>query len=339
MKPVSWIFLIVSVILIVVGVLMCSIATLQAKKQDVALFDTETVDGEPGKIYDFSEDIINKLQIEVNDCDVNIICGAEENKAIMKNFSSAGYVCEVENRTLVIEDTVNLFDIKNIIETGNIRFKGFRYYLRDRKVITGKKTLDVYISDKFDIKIIDITVKSGDVKITGYENNTDYTVKITKGNLAATDIVTASEVVATIESGSATLDNITAKTLNVCLEEGNINAVLAVNEITADTKKGSVNIESKINLSEYSFFLEAPEGNIMLENYPRVGMYRADDAMLKNFIHAYAGGGNIIVQTYTGPEIPDSSATETETEPETAKESESSDYDFPPVVPVTSAAE
>ena len=334
MKPVSWIFLIVSVILIVVGVLMCSIATLQAKKQDVSLFDTETVDGEPGKVYDFSEDTINKLQVEVNDCDVNIICGAEESKAIMKNFSSAGYVCEVENRTLVIEDTVNLFDVKNIIETGNIRFKGFRYYLRDRKVITGRKSLDVYISDKFDIKIIDITVKSGDVKITGYENNTDYTVKITKGNLVATDIVTASEVTATIGNGTATLDNITAKTVNVSLDEGNINAVLAANEITADTKKGSVNIESKINLSEYSFFLEAPDGNIMLENLVKLGMYRADDAMLKNFIHSSAGGGNITVKTFIAPEIP--AGEETETEPETEQETEAVTYDFPPI---TAAAE
>ena len=205
MKPVSWIFLIIAVILFVVGLLMCSVASLQAKRQNIDLFDTRIVNGQSESEYDFTEDVIGKIQIEVSDCDVNIICGADKNKVVMNNFSSAGYICEVENRALIIEDTVNLFDIKDIIENGKIRFKGFRYYLRDRKITTGRKSLDVYISEKFDIKIIDISVESGDVNVAGYENNTDYIVNITKGKFSASDIVTGSQVTAAIGKGSANL--------------------------------------------------------------------------------------------------------------------------------------
>lgn len=318
MKPVSWIFLIIAVILSVVGLLMCSIASLQAKRQGIDLFDTKIVNGQSEAEYDFSEDVIGKIQIEVNDCDVNIICGAESNKVVMNNFSSAGYICEVENRALVIEDTVNLFDITDIIENGKIRFKGFRYYLRDRKITTGSKSLNVYISDKFDIKIIDITVNNGDVNIAGYENNTDYTVKIGKGKFTASDIVTSSVVSATVGKGSANLQHITAKTANITVDEGDITAVMSVKEITADAKKGSVSIESESDLSNYNFVLKAPDSTITLETLVKAGNYIANDAQLTNFIHASAGGGSVTVKSYvaplTPPETDNGDVSETETE-------------------------
>ncbi len=304
MKPVSLIFLIIAVIMVIVGMLMCSVASLQSKRQGIDLFDTKVVNGQSEAEYDFSNDVIGKIQIEVSDCDVNVICGSDKNKVVMKNFSSAGYICEVDNRALVIEDTVNIFDITDIIENGKIRFKGFRYYLRDRKITTGRKALDVYISDKFDIKIIDIKVDGGDVNIAGYENNTDYIVAITKGKLTASDIVTASEVRATIEKGSAGLYSVTAKSVNVTVDEGNINGVLSAKEITADAKKGSVFIESMSDLSGYNFVLKAPDSTITLENLVKSGNYIANDAQLTSFIHASAGMGSVTVKSYIAPPSP-----------------------------------
>ena len=151
MKPVSIIFLIVSVILVIVGLIICSVSMLQAKRQNVDLYDTKIVNGQSEAEYDFSEDIISKIQIEVGDCDVHIICGADENKVVMNNFSSAGYICEVNNRALVVEDSVNVFNIPDIIENGKIRFKGFRYFLRDRKITAGGKSLYVYVSEKYNV--------------------------------------------------------------------------------------------------------------------------------------------------------------------------------------------
>lgn len=319
MKPVSLIFLIIAVILTIVGLLMCSVASLQAKRQGIDLFDTKIVNGQSESEYDFSEDIIGKIQIEVNDCDVNIICGSDKNKVIMNNFSSAGYICEVENRALVIEDTVNLFDITDIIENGKIRFKGFRYYLRDRKITVGSKSLDVYISDKFDIKIIDVTVNNGNVNIAGYENNTDYNVKITKGKLSASDITTGSEVSATVEKGSVNLQHVFANTVNVTVDDGNITAVMSAKEITADAKNGSVVIESESDLSGYNFVLRAPDSTVTLENLVKAGNYVANDAQLTSFIHASAGKGTVTVKTYVAPLTPP----ETETEADTAEETTS----------------
>ncbi len=313
MKPVSIIFLIISVILVIVGLLTCSIAMLQSKRQGVDLYDTTIENGKSEAEYDFSEDTIGKVQIEVGDCDVDIIFGADENKVQMNNFSSAGYICEVDNRALVIEDTVNLFDITDIIENGKIRFKGFRYFLRDRKLTAGSKTLKLYVSEKFDLKVIDIKVKNGNVNIAGYVNNTDYTINISNGNLTATDLVTESGVTATVGKGRISLHRVTARSLDLSVEEGDIEAVVSGKEITALSKKGNIRIESENDLKTYNFHLKAPLSTITLEELVKAGNYIANDALLTNYIHADAEAGSVTVKTY----VPSIAPIETETAEET----------------------
>ena len=255
MRPVSIIFLIISVILVIVGLLTCSVAMLQSKRQGVDLYDTTIVNGQSEAEYDFSNDTISKLQIEVGDCDVDIIFGSDENKVKMNNFSSAGYICEVDNRALVIEDTVNIFDITDIIENGKFRFKGFRYFLRDRKLTAGNKSLKVYVTDKFDFKVIDVKVKNGNVNIAGYVNNTDYSISITNGNLTATDIVTESNITATVGKGKILLHRVTARSLALTTDEGDIEAVVSGKEITADAKKGNIKITSPLVVTMLSLLV------------------------------------------------------------------------------------
>lgn len=321
MKPVSIIFLIISVILIIVGLLVCSFSMLRAKRQNVDLYDTKIVNGQSEAEVDFSNEIVNKLQIEVGSCDVHVICGSDENKVVMKNFSSAGYICEVDNRALVIEDTVNIFNISDIIENGKIRFKGFRYFLRDRQITAGSKSLYVYVSDKFDVKVVDISVEKGDVTIEGYTNNTDYKINIGSGKFTASDIVTKSVVEATVGTGSVNLSHVSAQTVTLSVKEGSIMAILAADEITADAEKGSVRIESENDLAGYNFTLKAPASTITLEDLVKLGNYTANDAQLKKYIHASAGGGTVVVKTYVAPDAPLNPSTETgettETSPET----------------------
>ncbi|MBO4423388.1 MAG: DUF4097 family beta strand repeat protein [Clostridia bacterium] len=310
MKPVSIIFLIVSMILIIVGLLTCSFAALQAKRQNVDLYDTRIENGISESEYDFTNDTVGKIQIDVKDCNVTVICGSDRNKVEMRNFSSAGYICEIDNRALVIEDTVNVFNITDIIENGKIRFKGFRYFLRDRKLTAGKKALTVYVSDKADIKVIDISVESGDVDIKGYVNDTDYNINIKTGRLTASDISTKSQVNAAVGKGTVNLQHVEANSINISTEDGGITAVVAGREITAEAQKGSVTIECESDLSKYNFNLKAPESTITLDGgseygpLVRAGLYIATDAQLSSFIHASSGTGSVTVKQYVAPVTP-----------------------------------
>lgn len=319
MRPVSIIFLIISVILVIVGLLTCSIAMLQSKRQGVDLYDTTIVNGQSEAEYDFSNDTVSKLQIEVGDCDVDIIFGADVSKVQMNNFSSAGYICEVDNRALVVEDTVNIFNITDIIENGKIRFKGFRYFLRDRKLTVGDKSLKIYVSEKFDLRVIDIKVKNGNVNIAGYVNNTDYIINIENGNFIASDLVTESTLTANVGKGTVRLNHVTARTISTSTVEGNIDAIISAKEITADAKKGNINIESESDLSKYNFVLKAPVSTITLEELVKAGNYIANDALLTNFIHADAEAGSVKVKTYIPSIAPITPDDGTDTTADTAK--------------------
>ena len=319
MKPVSVIFLIVSAIMIIVGLLVCSVAMVQANNNDVDLYDMKIEDGQSKAEYDFSEDVFNRIQISVGKCSVNVICGADENKVVINNFSSAGYVCEVQNRSLVIEDTVNILDFTDLAQ-GNFRFKGFRYYLRDRKITATEKSVTVYITDKFDIKAIDITAEKGSVTVTGYENGTDYNVNVTEGSFKASNINTDSAVKVKIGKGSVELTEVTAKILSVEVDEGNITASASGGEITLYNKKGNILLESMDDLHDFNFNLRAPNATVSLLSLVRNAFYMATDAQLTRFIHATSETGTVRIEEYhkteeiedPGEDVTDTEAADTE---------------------------
>ncbi len=297
MKPVSVIFLIVSGIMIIVGLLVCSFAMVQANNQDIDLYDMKIEDGQSKAEYDFSEDVFNRIQISVGKCEVNVICGADENKVVIKNFSSAGYVCEVQNRSLVIEDTINILDFTDLAQ-GNFRFKGFRYYLRDRKITGTDKSVTVYITDKFDIKAIDITAEKGAVTVKGYDNGTDYNVKITEGSFTAENINTDSMVKVGIGKGFVKLKEVTANVISAEVAEGDINAAVSASEITLLSEKGNILLESMDDLNDFNFTLRAPKSTVTLVELVRNGVYIANDAQHTKFIHATSEDGKVKVDEY-----------------------------------------
>ncbi len=297
MKPVSVIFLIVSGIMIIVGLLVCSFAMVQANNQDIDLYDMKIEDGQSKAEYDFSEDVFNRIQISVGKCEVNVICGADENKVVIKNFSSAGYVCEVQNRSLVIEDTINILDFTDLAQ-GNFRFKGFRYYLRDRKITGADKSVTVYITDKFDIKAIDITAEKGAVTVKGYDNGTDYNVKITEGSFTAENINTDSMVKVGIGKGFVKLKEVTANVISAEVAEGDINAAVSASEITLLSEKGNILLESMDDLNDFNFTLRAPKSTVTLVELVRNGVYIANDAQHTKFIHATSEDGKVKVDEY-----------------------------------------
>lgn len=318
MKPVSVIFLIVSGIMIIVGLLVCSFAMVQANNQDIDLYDMKIEDGQSIAEYDFSEDVFNRLQISVGKCDVKVICGAAENKVVINNFSSAGYICEVQNRSLVIEDTVNILNFTDLAQ-GNFRFKGFRYYLRDRKITAANKSVTVYITDKFDIKAIDITAETGSVSVKGYDNGTDYSVNITEGKFTAEQINTDSTVKAKIGKGSVELNEVTANIISVEVEEGDIKAAVSGAEITLYNKKGNILLESMDDLSKFNFTLRAPKSTVSLLSLVRNATYMANDAQLTRFIHATSETGTVKIDEYhkvdeiedPGVDVPDTEPADT----------------------------
>lgn len=323
MKPVSVIFLLVSVVLVITGIIMCSAAMLQANNTGVELYDTVIVDGRSEAVYDFSSENISKIQIDVNDCNVEIVYGASEDKVIIRNFSSAGYVYDIENKAVLVEDAMNISSLEDVlidVAQGDFHFKGFRYFLRDRELSGEQKEITVYLSGKFDIKVVDVAVENGMISVKNGTGSTDYTLYAEKGDIYLSDTVTDS--VANLETGEGNIRvmGVTASSVEMKTGKGNIDADISACTVNAESAKGNVTVISHDDLEKFNYNLYSPKGTITLGELTKQGSHRAVNAMLTNLISATAYDGNISVKPYVGQvdgeETQESGTSQTETSAE-----------------------
>ena len=111
MKPASIIFLIVSVIIIIAGLVLCTAGVNLAREQDVALFATDvSVVGDDVIATDtFSGEIINKVKINLSDADVRIEpSGTEDTYIELVNFQIGTYDYSVQNKMLLVDNETSI---------------------------------------------------------------------------------------------------------------------------------------------------------------------------------------------------------------------------------------
>lgn len=294
MKPVSIVFLIISVFLIVVGVITCSVGMVQAKAQGIQLYDTKNENDEIVHTYDFSSDDIGKIEINAGDADVKIVCGADSNKIEIKNFSSTKYVCQVENKALVMQAGMNILSLTDLAQ-GEIRFKGFRYYVNDlfSSKTLGTKSVTVYVTDTFDIKVFDINVGAGDVEIVNSNCDADYSVTVDSGDVSLSDIETSSSVAVKIKnSGDITLDGVIAKTVNAYASDGGFEGEVSANEIFVEAGE-DVTLSCGYDLEQYNYDLEAPLGKITLLDNQYTVPHKTYNPNIQNKIDICAFNGDV----------------------------------------------
>lgn len=298
MKPVSIIFMIVAAFLIIAGLLVCSVGMIQAKNQGINLYD-EAIgdDGTVESSVDFSTEEVNKIQIDVGKCDVEIICNSDSDRVVINNISTAGYICEVQNKALVFEDSLNIFSLTDLAQ-GNFRFKGFRYYLHNRNIAETGQKVTVYLSSKYDIKMVEVKIKEGNFSISGYEQNTDYSISVTKGNITTSDLTTDSGFTASVGSGNIKLTNIKCPKITLSEENGNINALISSSEVTVNSTKGNVTIETEDDLELFNYDVKAPLGYVTINGVTKAKKHVATDAMLTKFFNIDCKNGDVVLKTY-----------------------------------------
>ena len=267
---------------------------VQAKAQGIQLYDTKNEDDEIVNTYDFTSDDIGKIEINAGDADVKIVCGADSNKIEIKNFSSTKYLCQVENKALVMQAGMNILSLTDLAQ-GEIGFKGFRYYVNDffSGKTLGKKSVTVYVTDTFDIKVFNVNVGNGDVEIVDSNCDADYNVTVESGNINLKNIETSSVVSLKInKSGNIKLDGIIAKTVNAYAQEGKLDGEISASEIFVEAGK-DVTLVCADDLEKYNYDLEAPLGKISLLGIQYNTYHKAYNPNLQNKIDVCAFDGNV----------------------------------------------
>lgn len=146
-------FLIIAVLLIVGGVILCSVAEDIALTDNYALFHSS----EDGGTYvreDFDPATIRKIELLVTDAEIQIIGGSEEAYVEFINFRDGLYTLSNNGEMLSMDEIPDLESLFNL--QSGFSFGGMRYILQSGTVSLGEKKINVYLPTETALKQISV---------------------------------------------------------------------------------------------------------------------------------------------------------------------------------------
>ena len=246
MKPTSIIFLLVSLIIIMTGMLICHSAEVQAEEEGIQLFDTVvSEDNELVTEIPFGKDeVYNKIELVAGDANVYIYGGFSEPLIRLVNFEDGSFRQTTANRNITIDTTIDIMSIIRFWESG-FSFRGLRNYLHSfGKESKAEKSIYIYLPSDNDINIVNITLDKGSVEVSNFDTPIDFNIKIKEGDVKFTDFKTTSQVSADMDEGSLYFRDAYVGILDAVLADGNITAEeFAFGKVTVNGRTSSVSLD------------------------------------------------------------------------------------------------
>lgn len=218
MKLTSYIFLVFAAILLVGGLMTCSVAETMAKTQNISIFEQKK-DKKGNNIYTYklTDEKLSKLNLNFSNVDVKIVGTEKESYVELKNFDAYDYATTLSGTTVTVDGTVS--SISSIIDLsgGGLRFKGFRYLFANKTAKNAKRSVTVYISDSCDLSSLSINLEKGSVTVSNIYNKIDYNITVNSGNVSFNNVSTESMINLEVNSGEIDVENTECITLNASL--------------------------------------------------------------------------------------------------------------------------
>lgn len=267
MKPTSIIFLVVSLVIILVGWIICGAAESSAEADGVQIFDsTITSDKNTVNTVTFgSEDIYNKIEIVADDADVYIYGGYSEPYMELVNFKDGSYRMTMTNRIINVDTTIDLMSVIKFWESG-FSFRGLRNYLhRSDSAAEASRRINLYLPSDGDVNVINVTLDSGSVYVSNFETQIDVNLTLGKGNAVFTSFITDSQISAEINSGDIYLRDVESGIFRAVMYDGDITAQnFKFRDVNIVGSTTSVSLLLMADMGDFTMNLSARHGNINL---------------------------------------------------------------------------
>jgi hypothetical protein len=316
MKPTSIIFLIVAVVLMAAGLATCFIATNMAEDSGVLLY-SQTLD--ENKNYVFTSDLSNigttKFEIEVKDCNVNIIGDSETSYVEIVNFKEGMYSYNITGKIITLDETPSISAMLKFWENG-FKFKGMRHIIKlgaDSSLEDKQKSVNVYLTKADEAKIINLRVENGDVNITSMYSQTDYDITLNGGDVRVASLRTTSNLLLKGDKCNLFVDQSFVRNLTVDIGEGNIvSKYYTFSNLDIHVDTGDVHIESTREVNNFNINLSSKEGHITFDGENLSGNYQNDNEKGTGTIKITTDSANITLNKSTAAPIADPALDETE---------------------------
>lgn len=285
MKKTSIIFLVIAVLLLVSGIVLRNKGIEKAEKNDQPLFkQTLTDEGDLIERFEYSPLTINKINVNLDkNTNVNIIGNAEKCYVEIVNYNALQYTVYPNNHTLTIEDDT-ISALMGRAEGGDISFNGVRDYIRNDKY-NEQKCINIYIATGAEVKIFDISILDGNVKIDNVPTVCDYTILMKEGNIETKNTPDLSLFKCKLDKGNVSVDK--AKISNTDI----------------DVKNGNVTFTTPIDLV-YDYTVTSETGSIKYNDESYTGSYTTENDEIDGLFTVKVGVGNVTIKTFEKTDFP-----------------------------------
>ncbi len=273
MKPTSIIFLIVSVVLIVGGMITCTVARNIAVTDNYYLF-SGSKNNEPFRNVDFSEQETTKIDLVLDNAEIRIIGGSEKSYIELYNFRDGFYNLSTAGKIITFDEILNLksfFDLSK-----GLSFGGIRYLLLSEKP-EGTPRINIYLNETAtdNLKMIQIEGKNYSLHLENLPAFCDITLDAEESiTLTADALHTSSALTVNAPSCKMTLNSLTLNTVTLKSESSYINAdSMLFKSLSIETDTGEIAITAPIKLSDYTVNISDGEGRINIGGLDRPRPY------------------------------------------------------------------
>ena len=256
------------------GYACVSVGKSRAAAEGIDLF-AGTADADSDYIYkyDFSQDEIGKIAINLKAADVNIIGGSSKSYIELVNFAEGMYEFSSSNKILTVS---NNSDFSQITDMASLvfNFKGLRSLVNYYNVYDRPKTINVYVTDELPINVFDCKIEKGDVTIKDNSSRSDYNVTLTSGTLTLQKITTDSAATLELENGKLIIDDCAIADLKITHKKGDSELITTVaKRLSAEIGEGDFNFGCRDDLSYYNLNLFTGVGSVKIDGADKGGFY------------------------------------------------------------------
>ncbi len=292
MKPTSIIFLVLSIILIIGGVITCFVASAAAKKEDIALFtQVENEDGDFVYTCEYEPEEIERISLSVKNAIVNVNAG-DEDKIELINFTEGSYSRGISSKSYIIDDTFNISQLF-VFDKGGFSFNGLRQYIRLASLRDKERVVNITLSLDA-LKVLSINVKNGSINIEGVSLSGDFILSATNGEINLLNVYTPSYIKLSGDKTQANIKGGYIKSLTCEFKSGELSAeALTVSNIKAETEIGNISLGIASFLDDYMINAQTDKGGIKIGTLDVLSPYIQGEDIATQIIRIKSGNGNI----------------------------------------------
>ncbi|MBE6714297.1 MAG: hypothetical protein E7575_03290 [Ruminococcaceae bacterium] len=282
MKKRSKLFLLISGIIFLSGVILCLVGAGIASASGEQLYSTKK-GSDRYYTYSFGDGETDRIKISITDGDINVFGGAEKNYIEIVNFNENNSSYKANSASVTFTETSEIKDITGLWESG-IGFKGLRHIIKTQS--SKNKAVNIYVTDTELVKSFELKLEKGNIDISGLSTKTNYSISVESGKIHLTDISTDGTLTVNAKGDSSTgiiLNSVIAKKAEFNAKRANL---IVGGDRAFKTDNCDINIGS---------------GKVDLEFIPYNAFYTVDVAVNRQFFV----NGMEHTNTYTFKNVPE----------------------------------